>query len=98
MKEKLKKFIIAEVIYHEDPASFGDDDDLLEAGLDSMGIMRLIMFAEKEFGVILPDTEIEPDISTQMQAKRLCICGNIHRKLRKSDRQNWHPSFWGNVG
>ena len=61
MKEKLKTFIFAEVIYHEDPASFGDDDDLLEAGLDSMGIMRLIMFAEKEFGVTLPDTEIEPD-------------------------------------
>lgn len=60
MKEKLKTFIFAELIYHEDPASFGDDDDLLEAGLDSMGIMRLIMFAEKEFGVILPDTEIEP--------------------------------------
>ena len=61
MKEKLKTFIFSEVIYHEDPASFGDDDDLLEAGLDSMGIMRLIMFAEKEFGVTLPDTEIEPD-------------------------------------
>ncbi|MGR8930314.1 MAG: acyl carrier protein [Gammaproteobacteria bacterium] len=61
MKEKLKAFIFSEVVYHEDPESFGDDDDLLEAGLDSMGIMRLIMFAEKEFGVTLPDTEIEPD-------------------------------------
>ena len=61
MKEKLKTFIFSELIYHEDPTSFGDDDDLLEAGLDSMGIMRLIMFAEKEFGVTLPDTEIEPD-------------------------------------
>lgn len=61
MKEKLKAFIFSEVIYHDDPASFGDDDDLLEAGLDSMGIMRLIMFAEQAFGVTLPDTEIEPD-------------------------------------
>lgn len=61
MKEKLRAFIFTELIYHEDPAHFGDDDDLLEAGLDSMGIMRLIMFAEKEFGVTLPDTEIEPD-------------------------------------
>jgi acyl carrier protein len=61
MKEKLKTFIFSELIYHEDPASFGDDEDLLEAGLDSLGIMRLIMFAEKTFGVILPDTEIEPD-------------------------------------
>lgn len=61
MKEKLKKFIFSELIYHEAPETFGDDADLLEAGLDSLGIMRLIMFAEKEFGVILPDTEIEPD-------------------------------------
>ena len=61
MKDKLKKFIFSELIYHDDPASFGDEDNLLDAGLDSMGIMRLIMFAEKEFGVTLPDTEIEPD-------------------------------------
>ena len=61
MKTKLKNFIFTELIYHEDPASFGEDANLLEAGLDSMGIMRLIMFAEKEFGVTLPDTEIEPD-------------------------------------
>jgi D-alanine--poly(phosphoribitol) ligase subunit 2 len=61
MKEKLKAFIFSELLYHEDPASFSDDDNLLEAGLDSMGIMRLIMFAEKEFAVTLPDTEIEPD-------------------------------------
>jgi acyl carrier protein len=26
-----------------------------------MGIMRLVMFIEDEFGVTLPDTEIEPD-------------------------------------
>ena len=61
MKDKLKKFIFSELIYHDDPDSFGDEDNLLDAGLDSMGIMRLIMFAEKEFGVTLPDTEIEPD-------------------------------------
>jgi D-alanine--poly(phosphoribitol) ligase subunit 2 len=61
MKDKLKKFIFTELIYHENPESFGDNDDLLEAGLDSMGLMRLIMFAEREFGVTLPDTEIEPD-------------------------------------
>ncbi|MBS1212135.1 MAG: phosphopantetheine-binding protein [Proteobacteria bacterium] len=61
MKEKLKTFIFQELIYHESPEAFGDEEDLLEAGLDSMGIMRLIMFAEREFGVTLPDTEIEPD-------------------------------------
>jgi D-alanine--poly(phosphoribitol) ligase subunit 2 len=61
MKNKLKNFIFSEIIYHDNPDSFTDSDDLLEAGLDSMGLMRLIMFAEKTFGVTLPDTEIEPD-------------------------------------
>lgn len=61
MKNQLKQFIFSEVLYHDEPERFGDDDNLLEAGLDSMGIMRLIMFAEQAFDVQLPDTEIEPD-------------------------------------
>ncbi|MDD2762016.1 MAG: acyl carrier protein [Methylomonas sp.] len=79
MKDKLKNFIFSELIYHEDPASFGDDDDLLEAGLDSMGIMRLIMFAEKEFGVTLPDTEIEPDNVNSLNA--------LHRWITRAGRR-----------
>ena len=61
MKGQLRQFIFQELIFHEAPETFGDDDDLLDAGLDSMGIMRLIMFAEREFDVTLPDTQIEPD-------------------------------------
>lgn len=61
MKKKLRDFIFQELIFVADPKQFSDDDDLLEAGLDSMGIMRLIMFIEDEYGVTLPDTEIEPD-------------------------------------
>lgn len=49
------------MIFVANPEQFSDDDDLLEAGLDSMGIMRLIMFIEDNYGVTLPDTEIEPD-------------------------------------
>jgi len=61
MKKKLRDFIFEELIFVAEPEQFTDDDDLLEAGLDSMGIMRLIMFIENEFNVTLPDTEIEPD-------------------------------------
>lgn len=60
MKKKLRDFIFEELIYIADPGQFTDDDDLLEAGLDSMGIMRLIIFIENEYRVTLPDTEIEP--------------------------------------
>lgn len=61
IKTPLRQFVLTELIYCENMDTFGDDNDLLEAGLDSMGIMRLIMFAEREFKVTLPDTEVEPD-------------------------------------
>jgi len=61
MKKKLRHFILQELIFVSNPEQFSDDDNLLEAGLDSMGIMRLIMYIEDEYGVTLPDTEIEPD-------------------------------------
>jgi len=61
MSNTLKEFIFQELIHVEDPTTFGEQDDLLEAGLDSMGIMRLMLFIEEELGVSLPDEEIEPD-------------------------------------
>ncbi len=61
MKKKLRDFIFEELVFVADPEQFSDEDDLLEAGLDSMGIMRLIMFIEDKYGITLPDTEIEPD-------------------------------------
>ena len=61
MKKQLRDFIFQELIFVENPDRFGDDDDLLEAGLESMGIMRLIMFIENTFGITLPDSEIAPE-------------------------------------
>lgn len=61
MKEKIRTFIFQELIFVAEPEKFSDDDNLLDAGLDSMGIMRLIMFIEEQFGVTLPDAEIDPD-------------------------------------
>lgn len=59
--EKLKEYIFDELIYNENPQSFTENDDLLEAGLDSMGIMRLVIFVEEELGVSLPDDELGPE-------------------------------------
>jgi len=61
MKAHLREFIFQELIFVASVKDFSDDDNLLEAGLDSMGIMRLIMFIEDKFNITLPDTEIDPD-------------------------------------
>jgi len=61
MKQLIRAFIFEEILFIPEPATFSDDDNLIEAGLDSMGIMRLVMFIEDKFGVTLPDAEIDPD-------------------------------------
>ena len=61
MQQQLKSFIFSELVFVDDPDSFGEDDDLLDAGLDSMGIMRLVLFVEEKLGVTLPDDELEPE-------------------------------------
>ena len=63
MQQQLKSFIFRELVFVDDPGNFSADDDLLDAGLDSMGIMRLVLFVEEELGVTLPDDELEPEIS-----------------------------------
>lgn len=60
-KQPLRQFVVGELVYVPEPVALGDDDELLQAGLDSMGIMRLVMFIEERFGVNLPDDEIEPE-------------------------------------
>jgi acyl carrier protein len=61
MLQKIKSYIFQELIFTDDPDEFGEDDDLLQAGLDSMAIMRLVLFIENEFGVVLPDDELAPE-------------------------------------
>ena len=61
MLQKLKSYIFQELVFLEDPAAFGEHDDLLQAGLDSMAIMRLVLFIENEYGVVLPDDELAPE-------------------------------------
>jgi len=70
MLPQLKKFIFDELVFVDQPEQFGDDEDLLAAGLDSMGIMRLVLFVEQEFGVILPDNEIAPENLQTLSAIR----------------------------
>lgn len=58
----IKKFIAAELLSNTDPSSLGDLDPLIESGIiDSFGIMSLIAFIEKEFGVHLSSGELMPE-------------------------------------
>lgn len=48
--------LVRETVLPDLPADFGPDGDLFEAGLDSMGVMQLVMFLEERFG-----KKVEPE-------------------------------------
>jgi acyl carrier protein len=55
-------------------AAFGPDADLREAGLDSMGIVALLVALEGEFGIEFPDELITPATFTTIR--------NLHQIVR----------------
>ena len=93
MKQKIRDFIFDELIFVAEPDKFSDDDDLLEAGLDSMGIMRLIMHIEEQFGITLPDSEIDPDNVNSFNALEKWILQHKawQRLTKTSSKCSTHP-------
>ncbi len=48
--------LVRETVLPDLPSDFSPDADLFEAGLDSMGVMQLVMFLEEQFG-----KKVEPE-------------------------------------
>lgn len=61
---ELKKFIFEDLLGAGNCDDFSLEDNLLTLGLDSLKMMRLIVFIEEKFSIIIPDIEITPN---QMQ-------------------------------
>ena len=52
---QLRAFLAEEVFLDRTPETIGEDDDLVEMGMDSLAILRLMLFIEETFGVDLSD-------------------------------------------
>ena len=60
--EKLEKVFLTEIAVDLGKKSLNPDEDLLEQGiLDSIGIMKLIVFIEENFGIQVADEQIIPE-------------------------------------
>ena len=58
----LEKFLVNEIAVNLERKSLTPDEDLLEKGIiDSLGIMKLILFMEETFGIAVADDEIVPE-------------------------------------
>lgn len=61
IENQIKQFILKNLYFAEDN-SLGDDDSFLETGVvDSTGVMELVAFVQKEFGVTVETQDIVVD-------------------------------------
>lgn len=60
IQEQIKNFILSEFVF--DRNEIDSDEDLLSQGiLDSSGVLQIVFFMEKEYGISVGDEEIVPD-------------------------------------
>jgi acyl carrier protein len=58
----IEKALLTEIAVGLDKKSLSPDEDLLEQGIiDSLGLMKLVDFMEKNFGIKIIDEDIVPD-------------------------------------
>ncbi len=74
VKTTIREFIVENFLFGDTSVVFDDDDSLMENGiLDSTGILELVAFLEKEYGIRIANEEILPE--------NMDTLNNLHRFL-----------------
>lgn len=61
MKDAVRKFVIENFCFGQDPG-LGDDDSFLEKGIiDSTGVLELVAFLESTHAITIENEELIPD-------------------------------------
>ena len=61
-KEKIRKYILENIMFTEDETALSNEDSFLEKGIiDSTGMLELIAFIGDGFQITLEDDELVPD-------------------------------------
>lgn len=62
MRQQIRSFVLSNFLFTNDASKLADDRSLLESGvMDSTGVLELIAFLEREFGITLADEEMIPE-------------------------------------
>ncbi len=62
MKGEIRSFITSNFLFNSRDSSLADDTSFLESGtIDSTGVLELVGFLEKTFGVKIEDEELLPE-------------------------------------
>jgi acyl carrier protein len=61
IEARVQEFIQQEIAYDAQAASFSLEEPLLGSVLDSMAVLRTVVFLEREFGIQVADDELVPE-------------------------------------
>ncbi len=61
LREELRTYLFATLIPMDKSVWPSDEADLFDAGMDSLRLMQLLVFAEEEWKMQLPDHEVTPE-------------------------------------
>lgn len=59
LRQELKAHVESEILLRKEPLR--GDEDLIDAGFDSMSLTRTLVFVEDRFGVSIPDKDVVLD-------------------------------------
>jgi acyl carrier protein len=59
IQQALAQHLTEEILLRDEPLAV--DEDLFEAGFDSMSLSRVLVFVEERFGVTIPDEDVVID-------------------------------------
>ena len=78
IEEQIKHFIAQNLLYSADGFTYPDDASFLQEGIiDSLGVMQLVEFVEKDFHVTVNRLEVTPDNFDSLGK----LAGFVRRKL-----------------
>ncbi len=78
LKEKIRSFILSNVLVWEDEVEIADDDNIFKLGfVNSLFAMKLLNYIEKEYSIQVDNTEM--NISNFSTVNN--ICSLINKKL-----------------
>jgi acyl carrier protein len=62
LEQSIRKFIASDILYSQEGFPYADDASLLQEGvIDSLGVVELVTFVQKQYHVKVEQQEVVPD-------------------------------------
>ncbi|HHH29801.1 MAG TPA: acyl carrier protein [Polyangiaceae bacterium] len=71
----LHDHVVQEILFLDEPLA--KDDDLFDAGFDSMSLARVLVFVEERFGVSIPDEAVVVDEVSTLETMTTFVLGYL---------------------